>query len=171
MDFVICKFKKSFQGGINRELVLVEKTDGYYIQEALERWGENSDGGHNYGYTVTCEKIIEHPTQIIVDRFIKKYESNIELYKRLIKINKEKIEYLQSLKLRKLPQGPREIYESLKKGKRIFIRRENDSYKYVYLDGTLLDTKNVEYLIENLYIRFYFSHREDTVAVSEAQII
>ena len=172
MEFIICKFKKSFQGGIHTEYVLVEKTEGDYLQEALERWGENSDGGHNYGYKVTCEKIIDHPTQPIIDKLLKRIDLNIDLYKKFISYNTQKRKYLQSLKSRRLPKGQREIYESLKEGKRIFLRREKDlTFKYVYLDGTLVDSKYIDALTENLYIRFYFSHSEDGIMVSEAQIL
>jgi hypothetical protein len=79
MEFVICLFRKTYSSGEHREYVLVEKTDDEnYIHEAMEYWGESSDGGHGYGYTVHCDDIIEKPTQQVIDHLIKEVNEDIK---------------------------------------------------------------------------------------------
>jgi hypothetical protein len=81
------KLIKHYQGGMKTDYMLVEneRVETHSSQqELMEEWGENTDGGHNYGYRVDME--------ILDDGEIPPREW---LEKKVIKI-KDAIKYLQS---------------------------------------------------------------------------
>lgn len=54
------KLTKHFQGGERSDYMLVDSKDiktHDQQQNLMENWGENSDGGHNYGYRVDMERL------------------------------------------------------------------------------------------------------------------
>ena len=57
------KLIKHFQGGSHTDYMLVDEKDidtPDKEQELMENWGENSDGGHNYGYKVDMHALDEN---------------------------------------------------------------------------------------------------------------
>lgn len=55
MKKIWIKLTKHFQGGIHTHYMLVNESvinSKYEKDEIMMDWGENSDGGHNYGYKV-----------------------------------------------------------------------------------------------------------------------
>ena len=83
------KLIKHFQGGSKYTYKLVEpnQVDTYENQqELMEEWGENSDGGENYGYRVDME-IMENgelPPKEWLEKEIQKREMEIEYHKKAI---------------------------------------------------------------------------------------
>lgn len=79
------KLTKFFQGGSKTDYMFVEDerlATHDDEQELMEEWGENSDGGHAYGYRVEIE--------VLPDGEIPPYEWLLKAVKR----TKEAIEYL-----------------------------------------------------------------------------
>lgn len=155
MEFVVCLFRKSFQGGQHWEYVLVEKTgEEKYIDYAMESWGESSDGGHSYGYTVYCEEVIEKPTQEVIDYLTKGLTKKIEYLQSSIDFNKNKIEYLYKMGTRKLPKKEREIYERVKNGEPLYKYGTFGTTKKQFVIGSdPVSEKIVNFLVDRKYLK------------------
>lgn len=154
MEFKICLFRKSFRGGENREYVLLEKDAD--VNEAMESWGESSDGGHSYGYTVYCEETIYKPTKEIINHFIKKINSKIKYLEESIEFNKTKLESLTIMTTRRLPKKQREVYERIKNGEQLFEHGEfgpDGKRIFKFVNGDEVDPKIISYLLDRCYIK------------------
>lgn len=88
------KLTKHFQGGERSDYMLVDskgiKTHDQQ-QELMENWGENSDGGHNYGYRVDMERLKrkELPPKEWLEKEIKSIADNIGYHEKAIERLKE----------------------------------------------------------------------------------
>ena len=60
-------------------------------QELMENWGENSDGGHNYGYKVYMEKLKrkELPPKEWFEKAIRRCQDNLGYMKNSIQRTEE----------------------------------------------------------------------------------
>jgi hypothetical protein len=84
------KFTKYFQGGVHSDYRLVEEqeieTDDQK-NELMENWGENTDGGHNYGYRVEMQVLEddEIPPKEWLEKAVKSSKNKIKYLKEGIK--------------------------------------------------------------------------------------
>ena len=83
------KITKHYQGGSNSTYMLVEPdkiSTKERQEELMEQWGENSDGGHAYGYRVYMDilKDDEVPPKEWLEKEIKNKKSSIEYHERII---------------------------------------------------------------------------------------
>ena len=90
------KLVKHYQGGERTDYMLVDSKDiktPDQEQELMENWGENSDGGHNYGYRVDMFRLKrkELPPKEWLEKAMKKItdkigysEAHIERQKKLL---------------------------------------------------------------------------------------
>ncbi len=81
------KLIKYFQGGSHVDYKYVEKSEietNDQQQELMEDWGENTDGGHNYGYRVELHamKRNEHPPKEWLEKQIASAKREIERIKK-----------------------------------------------------------------------------------------
>jgi hypothetical protein len=88
------KLTKHFQGGSRIDYMIVDKKNidtHDKEQELMENWGENSDGGHNYGYKVYMEKLKrkELPPKEWFEKAIKKCQDNLGYLKSSIERTEE----------------------------------------------------------------------------------
>jgi len=78
------KLTKFFQGGSYTDYKLVDTLDlnsDDFQQELMEDWGENSDGGHAYGYRVELHVMNnEAPPVEWLRKAIKNAEQDIEYH-------------------------------------------------------------------------------------------
>jgi hypothetical protein len=84
------KLIKHFQGGSHTDYMYVDKSDiDIYDkqQELMTNWGENTDGGHAYGYKVGMNKLKknEYPPLKWIEKKLLSNESDIDHLK--LKIN------------------------------------------------------------------------------------
>jgi hypothetical protein len=87
------KLTKHFQGGSHTDYKHLEESEidtEAKQQELMEEWGENTDGGHAYGYTVYLDVLEkdEHPPKEWLEKQIKRVEFNIECIKKETSKNK-----------------------------------------------------------------------------------
>ena len=76
------KFVKHYQGGEKTDYMLVDSKDiktNDQEQELMENWGENSDGGHSYGYRVDMFKLKrkELPPKEWLEKAMKRISNDI----------------------------------------------------------------------------------------------
>jgi hypothetical protein len=84
------KLVKHFQGGSKEDYMFVEKSDidtNDKEETLMEYWGENSDGGHAYGYHVHMSELEENefPPLEWIEKKLLSNESDIDHLK--LKIN------------------------------------------------------------------------------------
>lgn len=154
MEYKICLFRKTFRGGEHREYILLDKEAD--INEAMENWGESSDGGHSYGYTVYCEETIYKPTKELVDHFIKKTNSSIKRLEERLKDYKTTLEDLTIMPTSKLPKKYRVVYERLKMGEQLFEHGEfgpDGKREFKFLNDDVVELKIISYLLDRCYIK------------------
>lgn len=77
------RLTKSFRNGtlVDYKYIDMDEIDTDYKQEELcEQWGESTDGGHSYGYTVNLDilKENEYPPKEWLEREIKSSKSRIK---------------------------------------------------------------------------------------------
>lgn len=89
MKEVWIKLTKYFQGGSRSTYMLVEPSQidtKEHQEEIMEEWGENSDGGHSYGYRVDMETLEgnELPPKEWLEKAIINRKSSIEYLKKRI---------------------------------------------------------------------------------------
>lgn len=102
MKKIWIKLTKHFQGGEHTDYMLVDESviDSKYKQdEIMADWGENSDGGHNYGYRVDMhfmEKNELPPTEWLIKEE-KRLLRHLEYLKDDIKESKETIKYYHEI--------------------------------------------------------------------------
>lgn len=101
------KLVKHYQGGSHTDYMLVDSSDiktHNQEQELMENWGENSDGGHNYGYRVDMHKLkkLELPPKEWIEKEIKRTEDEIEYAKKRIEDKNKFLVELQLLKIKLL---------------------------------------------------------------------
>jgi hypothetical protein len=96
------KFVKHYQGGERTDYMLVDSKDiktHNQEQELMENWGENSDGGHNYGYRVDMFRLKrkELPPKEWLEKKIKSLESQLTYSQKAIERTEELIKTLEFL--------------------------------------------------------------------------
>lgn len=96
------KLTKHFQGGSKSTYKLVDSSDiatEDQEQELMEVWGENSDGGHSYGYRVDMERLPEgeFPPKEWLEREVRNREVEIEYLKKSIANDEKLIEEYERL--------------------------------------------------------------------------
>jgi hypothetical protein len=91
------RFEKIFRGG-KKETILYDpgNLDDDGKRALAEDWGENSSGGHNYGYTLYWEN--GDPTEEEIDRAIESQQKSIERHRGWIELAKERIRCLEDEK-------------------------------------------------------------------------
>jgi hypothetical protein len=96
------KLTKHYQGGERTDYMYVEdeqvKTHASQ-QELMESWGENSDGGHNYGYRVDMEILRGRkiPPKEWLERAIQKSKNNLGYLHSAIERTEELIKTYENL--------------------------------------------------------------------------
>ncbi len=96
------KLVKHFKGGEHIDYMLVDsksiKTNAQE-QELMENWGENSDGGHNYGYRVDMVRLKrkEFPPKEWLEKAIKNCKGNLGYLKNSIERTEETIKIYENL--------------------------------------------------------------------------
>jgi len=99
MNYQWLKAKKWFRGGSHEDFILV--TDGFTeedFENAIEEWGEHSNGGHCCGYDIKWDLVNEDEVpKEVIEKKIKKLKGNIEYHKDEIVFCNDKIKLLQSL--------------------------------------------------------------------------
>jgi hypothetical protein len=88
------KLVKHYQGGEKSDYMLVDSKDiktHDQEQELMENWGENSDGGHNYGYRVEMFKLKrkELPPKEWFEKAIKRICDQMGYYEKAIENSRE----------------------------------------------------------------------------------
>jgi len=105
------KLTKYFQGGMHETFMYVDESEidsNTKREELMENWGENSDGGHNYGYTINFSDENIVPTKKWLEGAIRESRRNInhileELSKdERIKTEEDKIIFYNILKNEKV---------------------------------------------------------------------
>ena len=96
------KLTKHYQGGERSDYMLVDSKDIKTYnqqQELMENWGENSDGGHNYGYRVDMERLKrkELPPKEWFEKAIKRCKDNLGYLKSSIERTEETIKTYENL--------------------------------------------------------------------------
>lgn len=96
------KFTKHFQGGNRSDYALVEDEEidtEDKEQELMENWGENSDGGHAYGYRVEMEVLEdgELPPQEWLQKAVKRTRDAIGYLEAKVDKTKEELQALENL--------------------------------------------------------------------------
>ena len=88
------KFTKTFQGGQKHDYHFLK--EGEDIVEQCDKWGEYSDGGHNYGYSLSYDKTDPPPEEWIRKQIT---HTNVVIggLKRSIKEKKKYLEFLTNL--------------------------------------------------------------------------
>jgi len=75
------KLTKYFQGGSHEHFMYLDESE-FDTADKRENisadWGENSDGGHNYGYRIYFDSENIVPTQKWLDQAIKESRRNID---------------------------------------------------------------------------------------------
>jgi hypothetical protein len=99
------KLVKHFQGGSHTDYMLVDpkEIDSENKKEDLmETWGENSDGGQNYGYRVDMFTLNENefPPKEWIEKEIERTEDEIEYAKKNIDNKNKFLIELQLLKIK-----------------------------------------------------------------------
>lgn len=102
--YSICLFSKKVRGGQFKEYVLVEKPEGTsleiwssfleVVREALDNWGQNSEGGAEDGYKLYCEKVDVKPTSKIVNSIISKLNKENENLRAKLETNMDRKRFL-----------------------------------------------------------------------------
>mgnify|MGYP001769107553 FL=1 len=96
------KLIKYFQGGSKEDYMFVEKSDidtKDKEETLMEYWGENSDGGHAYGYRVEMHRLKrnEYPPLEWVEKKLLSNEGDIDHLKlRINEIHELNIELLRA---------------------------------------------------------------------------
>jgi hypothetical protein len=96
------KLTKYFQGGMKTDYMLVDEKEiktKSQQKEVMENWGENSDGGHAYGYRVemsVLEKDEIPPTEWI-KKAVKRITDAIECLTLKTVRTKEELKALENL--------------------------------------------------------------------------
>ena len=96
------KLIKHFQGGSKKDYMFVEKSDidtKDKEQTLMEYWGEESDGGHAYGYRVEMHRLKrnEYPPLEWVEKKLLSNEGDIDHLKlRINEIHELNIELLRA---------------------------------------------------------------------------
>jgi len=95
------KLTKHFQGGVHSNYMLVEDSKietEYQQQELMENWGEDTHGGHNYGYHVEIHILDENekPPREWLENAIVSGERNIKYLEKLIEKEKDLIDYYKN---------------------------------------------------------------------------
>jgi hypothetical protein len=90
------KLVKHYQGGERSDYMLVDSKDiktHDQEQELMENWGENSDGGHNYGYRVDMFRLKrkELPPKEWFEKAIKRCTDSLGYLKSSIERTEETI--------------------------------------------------------------------------------
>ena len=83
------KLTKYFQGGSKCTYKLVDANEintKEHQDEVMEAWGENSDGGHSYGYRIQLDTLEngELPPKEWIEKEIRSREMEIEYHKKAI---------------------------------------------------------------------------------------
>jgi hypothetical protein len=102
------KLTKHFQGGSKEDYFYIDKSvidTDEKEQEFMENWGEQTDGGHSYGYRVYIDWTIKKPPEKWLKERIEKFKkeiTSIREEKRLtkkerIKIKKDDITFYKRL--------------------------------------------------------------------------
>jgi hypothetical protein len=96
------KLTKYFQGGMKVDYMLVEEErvlthDSQ--QELMEEWGENSDGGHAYGYRVDMEILEDQeiPPKEWLEKAVKRTADAIKYLQSKTKRTKLELQTLKNL--------------------------------------------------------------------------
>jgi len=97
------KLTKFFQGGKHIGYMYVDEKSietESQRQELMENWGENSDGGHAYGYRVEMHELQdEFPPKIWIEKEINSIANSINFYQNSIENLKQlSLEYEEILK-------------------------------------------------------------------------
>jgi hypothetical protein len=96
------KLTKHYQGGERSDYMYVEdeRVDTYdHQQELMEEWGENSDGGHNYGYRVDMGILDadEFPPQEWLQKAVRRTADAIKYLQSKTKRTKLELQMLKNL--------------------------------------------------------------------------
>jgi len=90
------------KGGSHTDYILVEEEDiktENQQKELMENWGENSDGGHNYGYRVDMEILEgnEIPPKEWIEKEIRNTKFSLSALRRNIEKQKEILKIYKGL--------------------------------------------------------------------------